>query len=146
MYRARSRSGSRKGLGTGMTRRQGFTLIELLIVVVIIGILAAIAIPKFSNTKGKAVVAGMKSDLRNLASAQEGYWVEFRTYYGGGIPNAGFSYRPTEGVTVTMTNASDAGWSAEATAAATAQTCVIYYGSVPVIPPPATTDGAVACS
>src|SRR6476659_1255314 len=67
--------------------QKGFTLIELLIVVVIIGILAAIAIPKFANTKGKAVSAGLKSDLRNLASAQEGYWVEMKTYYGGAIPN-----------------------------------------------------------
>src|SRR5437870_8222331 len=40
--------------------------LELLIVVVIIGILAAIAIPKFANTKGKAYIASMKSDLRNL--------------------------------------------------------------------------------
>jgi prepilin-type N-terminal cleavage/methylation domain-containing protein len=54
-----------------MTGRKGFTLIERLIVVVIIGILAAIAIPKFANTKEKAVVASMKSDLRNLVSAQK---------------------------------------------------------------------------
>ena len=57
-----------------MQNRKGFTLIELLIVVVIIGILAAIAIPKFANTKEKAVVAAMKSDLRNLVTAQEGFF------------------------------------------------------------------------
>ena len=49
--------------------RRGFTLIELLLVIVIIGLLSAITIPKFANTKQKAVVASMKSDLRNLASA-----------------------------------------------------------------------------
>ena len=54
-----------------MQNRKGFTLIELLIVVVIIGILAAIAIPKFASTKEKAYLASMKSDLRNLATAQE---------------------------------------------------------------------------
>ena len=53
--------------------RKGFTLIELLIVVVIIGILAAIAIPKFASTKEKAYLASMKTDLRNLATAQEAY-------------------------------------------------------------------------
>jgi type IV pilus assembly protein PilA len=134
-----------KGLGEDMLRRKGFTLIELLIVVVIIGILAAIAIPKFTNTKGKAVVAGMKSDLRNLASVQEGYWVEVRTYYGGAIPNPALKFRPTAGVTVTMVSATDAGWSAQATAASSTVTCVIFYGFAPPIPP-AVNDGAVACS
>ena len=145
MDSARSRIRSRRGVRAGMPRRQGFTLIELLIVVVIIGILAAIAIPKFANTKGKAVAASMKSDLRNLASSEEGYWVEFRTYYGGALPNPAFKFQPTQGVTVTIVSADDAGWSASATAPGTPQTCAIYYGSAPPIPP-ATTDGAVACS
>ena len=66
-----------------MQNRKGFTLIELLIVVVIIGILAAIAIPKFANTKEKAVLAGMKSDLRNLVTAQEAYFSDNQTYATG---------------------------------------------------------------
>ena len=62
------------------TTRKGFTLIELLIVVVIIGILAAIAIPKFANTKEKAYLASMKSDLRNMATVEEGYFSDFQVY------------------------------------------------------------------
>src|SRR5438552_17529100 len=60
--------------------RKGFTLIELLIVVVIIGILAAIAIPKFANTKAKAYIASMKSDLRNLVTAEEAYFADSVKY------------------------------------------------------------------
>ena len=60
--------------------RKGFTLIELLIVVVIIGILAAIAIPKFANTKSKAYVTAMKSDLRNLVTAEEAYFADSSKY------------------------------------------------------------------
>ncbi|HEY3011354.1 MAG TPA: prepilin-type N-terminal cleavage/methylation domain-containing protein [Gemmatimonadales bacterium] len=129
-----------------MGNRQGFTLIELLIVVVIIGILAAIAIPKFANTKEKAVVAAMKSDLRNLASTQEAYWNQASTYYAGVIPNGAFPFQPSQGVTITIVNSTSAGWSARATAVPlTTMQCVIFYGTTPPIPP-ATADAAVACN
>ncbi len=55
--------------GTSVFDRRGFTLIELLIVVVITGILAAIAIPKFRNTRDRAYIATIKADIRNLATA-----------------------------------------------------------------------------
>jgi len=130
-----------------MKHKNGFTLIELLIVVVIIGVLAAIAIPKFSNTKEKAVVTAMRSDLRNLAGVQETYWSNGSTYYGGVIPNlAAFQFQPSQGVAIAVVSATPAGWSAQASAPGrTAQTCVIYYGDAPPIAP-ATVDGAVACT
>ena len=62
------------------TAKKGFTLIELLIVVVIIGILAAIAIPKFSNTKDKAKLASVKTDIRNYMTAEEAYFSDNSTY------------------------------------------------------------------
>ena len=86
--------------------RKGFTLIELLIVVVIIGILAAIAIPKFANTKDKAYVAAMKSDLRNLATYEEQYAADQNGAYFAGTatsaaPLQGFS--PSQNVTIVAT-------------------------------------------
>jgi type IV pilus assembly protein PilA len=137
----------RAGKGKSARRsRQGFTLVELLIVVVIIGILAIIAIPKFANTKGKAWVSAMRSDLRNFANAQEAYWSENQNYYNGPVPVPALQFTPTPGVVITIVSSTVAGWSARATAPGlTAQTCVVYYGAAPPIPP-ATADGAVACS
>jgi prepilin-type N-terminal cleavage/methylation domain-containing protein len=85
---------------------KGFTLIELLIVVVIIGILAAIAIPKLASTKEKAYVAQMKSDLRNLATYEEQYAADNNgAYFSGtattGAPLNGFT--PSTNVTVVAT-------------------------------------------
>ena len=107
--------------------RKGFTLIELLIVVVIIGILAAIAIPKFANTKEKAYMASMKSDLRNLVTAQEAYFADRTSYTNttGLSPN----FASSAGVTVDVTDALGTGWRATAYHNATTRTCYIYIGS-----------------
>jgi type IV pilus assembly protein PilA len=59
---------------------EGFTLIELLVVIIIIGILAAIAIPVFLNQRQKGYDAGIKSDLRNAATAEETYLTDNSAY------------------------------------------------------------------
>ncbi|HEY1951240.1 MAG TPA: prepilin-type N-terminal cleavage/methylation domain-containing protein [Gemmatimonadaceae bacterium] len=115
--------------------RKGFTLIELLIVVVIIGILAAIAIPKFANTKDKAYVAAMESDLRNLATYEEQYAADNNGAYFSGTatmatPLQGFT--PSQNVTVNATvNAGPPQtWSATATHSQSPKTCDNSTGSI----------------
>jgi type IV pilus assembly protein PilA len=111
-----------------LQRRHGFTLIELLIVVVIIGILAAIAIPKFANTKEKAYVAAMKSDLKNLVTAQEAYFSDNNSSYAQAIANMGTNYKASTGVTVVLSGVTNTGWAATATSSSTLKTCTIQLG------------------
>lgn len=110
-----------------MRDNKGFTLIELLIVVVIIGILAAIAIPKFSATREKAYFAAMKSDLKNLASQQEIYYSDAYSYT---TTTADLAFTNSDGVTVTI-GATSSGWTGTATHAAlgTSEGCAMYYGT-----------------
>jgi prepilin-type N-terminal cleavage/methylation domain-containing protein len=73
----------------------GFTLIELLVVIIIIGILAAIAIPVFLNQRKKAVDASIKSDLRTAATAMETYFTDNQAYNAATTQNPKFSQNNT---------------------------------------------------
>jgi prepilin-type N-terminal cleavage/methylation domain-containing protein len=135
-----------------MSNRKGFTLIELLIVVVIIGILAAIAIPKFANTKEKAVLASMKSDLRNLVTAEEGFFSDNQTYAAaiGPVQSAtDVAFTPSSNNAIAIANVTAAGWSAtitNPTLKGTIKTCGIYVGTAAGYPTATVTaEGAPAC-
>lgn len=82
----------------------GFTLIELLVVIIIIGILAAIAIPVFLHQRERAYDSAAKSDVRNLAQFEEAYLVSAGTY-GSFADLAGdnLAVQPTRQVTLTIT-------------------------------------------
>jgi type II secretion system protein G len=122
--------------------RKGFTLIELLIVVVIIGILAAIAIPKFANTKEKAYIASMKSDLRNLVTAEEAYFadsIKYSTTIGAG----GLSFNVTSGNNLPALALTLDGWTASISNVNTTKTCAIYVGTTALAP--ASKEGEPKC-
>jgi type II secretion system protein G len=124
-----------------MFNRKGFTLIELLIVIVIIGILAAIAIPKFASTKEKAYLTAMKSDLKNLTTAQEAYFADWVAYTTAFQPTV---YTVTAGVTAPNIALTGDGWTASVGHNLTSKTCAIYIGTTGIAP--AQNEGEPRCT
>ena len=81
---------------------KGFTLIELMIVIAIIGILAAIAIPQFSAYRTRSYNSSAQSDVRNIATAQEAYYVDNSSYTNVTDDLTGTSYGYYQGDNVTV--------------------------------------------
>lgn len=86
----------------------GFTLIELLLVVAIIGLLAAMAIPQFIAYRTRAIDTQMKMDLKNAAMAMESYFAEFKIYPTSvsGISSVGFRQTTGVGLAISVTSPS----------------------------------------
>jgi type IV pilus assembly protein PilA len=127
-----------------MRNRAGFTLIELLIVVVIIGILAALAIPKFAATKDKAKLASVRTDLRNLMTSEEAHFFDNQVYADYPTLQAATNVRITSGNTAEVTP-STSGYKATVTNASISTgftSCSVQVGGG------ATTgvDGVIVCS
>ena len=100
---------------TTSSTRSGFTLIELLIVVVIIGILASIAIPKFSAIRERAYMSALRADLRNLANQQDVYYNDNYSY---STDSLALEFTASSGVIMTLSEGTSQGWSASASHAA----------------------------
>jgi type IV pilus assembly protein PilA len=91
---------------------RGFTLIELMIVIAIIGILAAIAIPQFSAYRVRSYNSAANADLRNAATAQEAYFVDAQSYSNAltRITGSGYGLFTSQNVSITVGGADTSGY------------------------------------
>ena len=124
--------------------RRAFTLIELMIVIVIIGLLVGIALPRYQDSKKRTYVAAMKADLHNLMSVQ-GAYVTSGSAYSADTMSLGF--RTTQGNVLSIPEATGNGWMARVThPGAAGIECVVYVGVVGAATTPAVAEGQVTCT
>jgi prepilin-type N-terminal cleavage/methylation domain-containing protein len=136
---------ARRGAVAGGTAAglRGFTLIELLIVVVLIGLIALIALPRFSGAREKAYRAQVATDIHALIVAQEAYFDNAKSY---AVDLALLDYNQTKNVQIEILETAGNGWSAKGTHDSEASIeCGFYTG--PVTPPviPGIKEGRLEC-
>lgn len=107
------------------------------------GILVSVMVPRYQASREKAFVATMKSDLRNLASAEESYFYDNATYTTS-VPGL-TTFSPSRGVTITVNQSTMGGWSATATHSNTSRQCFLYTGNVSPVGGGAALEGQVSC-
>lgn len=127
---------------------RGFTLVELLIVIVIIGVLAAIAVPKFDFTRRRGYRSALKSDLKNIAVQQDLY---FSANFSYTTDLTALDFNTSEGVVVSITEADNRGWAVTGSHSGLPgnEGCAIYFGDATPAPTPGGTTpsqpGLVVC-
>lgn len=122
--------------------RRGFTFIEILVVMIVIGILATLAYLRIQQTKDKAVVASMTSDLRAVAEEQEAYYFQYRLY--SAILDS-LNPRLSPGDSITIREATPSGWSGSVQNPKTTKQCYIVVGAATPVGS-ASSDGVISCS
>jgi type IV pilus assembly protein PilA len=132
--------------------RKGFTLIEVVVVTVVIGVLAAVAVPRLVGSKDKAYVAAMKADLHTIAIYEEQFAADNHGQYFGGTatpdsPLNGFT--PSKDVTVTLVafnilGSQLADWTATVKHSQTSQSCEMRAGEITCTTGNALTTGILA--
>jgi prepilin-type N-terminal cleavage/methylation domain-containing protein len=131
--------------------RKGFTLIEVVISAVVIGILAAVAVPRLTASKDKAYIAAMKADLHTIAILEEQYAADNHGQYFSGVatsdtPLNGFT--PSKGVTMTLTafnilGSQLADWTAVVKHSQTSESCEMHAGQIACTTTNALTTGVL---
>jgi prepilin-type N-terminal cleavage/methylation domain-containing protein len=128
-----------------MLNRKGMTIIELLLVMMIIGLLAMIAMPRLKHMKDRALIANMKHDLRTFAMHQESNYYDRASYTDDVAALAAAGYSSSANVTVSVNEATILGWSATAEHAESLVECYLFVGDASPIGA-ATIEGSLECS
>ena len=118
--------------------RKGFALIEIVIVCVVLGILAAVAVPRYAGVKDKAYMAAMKADLHTIAIYEEQFAADNHGQYfsGTATPDAPLNgFTPSKDVTVTLTafnilGSQLADWTAIVKHSQSSQSCEMRAGEI----------------
>ena len=113
-----------------MKDQKGFTLIELMIVIAIIGILAAIAIPQFASYRKRGYNAAAQADLKNLATSEEAYFTDNYKYTQtvANLTGSTYGFKTSDGITLAISAANTTDFTATASHSGGDVTYTVHSG------------------